>query len=351
MSRSRSSLLVRPRERERHEATTSEPAATAIDTVMRPDSAVRRARRSTVKATLWLVFHVVGLVPRAPARWLMRHAGRVAWLLDRGNRRRALANVARAFPSGAPEWLERVARESYVQIGPSSVDCYDFHRRSAVTIGRFVEECESVARLDEAVKSGRGVLVVSAHLGNFMLLTPYLALRLASQGRKVHIVTGTPGIPAVARAVGTVFAGHGGVWLRRGGAFRLAEQALREGQVVVILMDQDSTRVHHATFVPFFGELARTTTGPAVLARLTGAVMLPMALVRTVGGYRLLARSPVATQRTGRDAEDDWATTRSATEALQALIEEYPEQWLWLHHRWRQRPPEGWQAPDGRIVD
>ncbi len=295
-----------------------------------------------------MTFHLPGLLPRGVARLLISAVARCAWWLDRGSRERATANLARAYPGQTPTWRDRVARGSYLQIGPNALDCYDFHRRSPEAVTHIVREDDSAELLDLALSSGRGVLVVSAHVGNFMLLTPYLAFRLASCNRLVHIVTGTPGIPAVALAVGRVFAGHGGVWLRRGGAFRRAEQALREGQVVVILMDQDSTRVRHATYVPFFGELARTTTGPAVLARLTDAVMLPMALIReSAQGYRLCASIPVEPSRTGDLDRDEWETTARATQALQEIIEEVPDQWLWLHHRWRQQPPSGWRPPAG----
>jgi len=112
-----------------------------------------------------------------------------------------------------------------------------------------------------------------------------------------------------------------------------------------MLIDQDTGRVK-GTFVDFFGSPALTATGPAVLARLTDALLLPGALVRSEDDrYRLVLDEPVDRARTGNDEFDDWETTRRASLALESMVRRFPDQWTWFHRRWRTRPPHDWHNP------
>jgi KDO2-lipid IV(A) lauroyltransferase len=112
-----------------------------------------------------------------------------------------------------------------------------------------------------------------------------------------------------------------------------------------MLIDQDTGRVK-GTFVEFFGRAAWTATGPAALARLTGASLLPGALVRSdPGRYRFVLDGEVERSETGDREFDDWETTRRATLALEGIVRRWPDQWTWFHRRWGTDPPAGWQPP------
>jgi KDO2-lipid IV(A) lauroyltransferase len=117
--------------------------------------------------------------------------------------------------------------------------------------------------------------------------------------------------------------------------------------VVAFFMDQDSKRVTHGTFVDFFGHLAWTPTGAAVLNRATGAPMVLAAVVREPDDtYRCVIDPPIDPVRTRDPDYDDWENTRRATASIQGLIERYPDQWVWFHRRWRRRPPDDWKPPE-----
>ena len=131
----------------------------------------------------------------------------------------------------------------------------------------------------------------------------------------------------------------------------LAVSSEDRGEMAIMLIDQDTGRVK-GTFVPFFGTPTWTATGPAVLARRTGALLLPGALVRSGRSrYRLVLDAPIERARTGNDEYDDWETTRRASAALESLIRRFPDQWTWFHRRWRTRPPVGWTSPSPPAPD
>lgn len=241
-----------------------------------------------------------------------------------------------------------IGRSAYINLTVNLTDLARLPRMDAEQVSGLVTEGrDTLAHIHRAARDGRGIILLAPHLGNWELLTAYLA----SRGAPVHFVGREPYDDRLDGLYEAVRCTHGGRWIRRGGAFERIQEVLRAGEMVMILMDQDTRRVR-GTFVEFFGEPAWTPTGPAVLTRLTGAAMLPAALLRRRdGNYRLLIEPPVRTVSTGHDVWDDYENTRRATRSLEALIERFPAQWVWFHRRWSTRPPQGWQSPEPPAPD
>lgn len=303
----------------------------------------RRIRRALAAGGIQLVYGVFRLMPRRLAIGLSRILGLVAWRLDPRRSRVALANLERAFGGELSTGeMKALCRSSYANLAANLPDLSRLSRVSRSRLAALVAEGEEALEvLTGASAGGTGVILLTPHLGNWELLAAYLASRAVC----VHFVGRKPYDERLEQLYTDVRTSHGASWIGRGGAFERLEDVLGRGETAIMLIDQDTGRVR-GTFVDFFSSPAWTATGPAVLARKTGAVMLPGAMLRTSGDtYRLHLEEPLNLVDTGDDDYDDWENTRRASEAVESLIRRYPEQWTWFHRRWRTRPPEGWSPP------
>jgi KDO2-lipid IV(A) lauroyltransferase len=197
------------------------------------------------------------------------------------------------------------------------------------------EELESLLQVEgadhvyDALKTGKGVVFLTAHLGNFEFLPRYIAHTFCP----LTVVARAPEDPEFAD-----FVHH----LRESGGYRViyrGSRTLREmltllkrNEGVGLLPDQNSGDL----FVPFLGVPAGTVAGPASLALHTGATLIPCYCVRQLDNtYRLLFLSPIAPTPTGDKQADTVRIMTAVNFALEEIVREYPDQWLWLHNRWK----------------
>lgn len=195
--------------------------------------------------------------------------------------------------------------------------------------------------LTQALARGRGVIVVSAHLGNWELLVR----RIALEGVRVLVVARQGRDPAF-NALTDRLRENGGYQVHsRDSSPRPLLRHLQSGGVVAILCDQKSD----AVFVPFFGHTAGTTDGPAVLALRTGAAVLPLFAPRGPDGkYRPLFLPEIDTHATGNRRADAARIMGDITAGIEEVVRRYPDQWLWMHDRWRL--PAEFRTPQAQQV-
>ena len=196
---------------------------------------------------------------------------------------------------------------------------------------RSLVKADSYAVVDAVLARGKGMILLAAHFGNWELL----ARRAALAGYNFAVVARQSHDPAFNEVTDKLRENGGYTVLPRGGSPKAILQRLRGNGIVAILPDQKSEDV----FVPFFGKPAGTVAGPAVLSLKTGAGIVPMFCPRQPNGtYKMVLYPEINTASTG-DADAD--IKRIMTD-INAVIEEmvrlYPEQWLWLHDRWRVPP-------------
>jgi len=116
-------------------------------------------------------------------------------------------------------------------------------------------------------------------------------------------------------------------------------RSLKQGKVVMMLIDQDTDKVKNV-FVDFYGKKAATPIGGAILAQKTGAAVIPIALSMQNGKQVLTVRPEIEISVTGDEEKDIITNTQRMSDASEAFIREFPEQWVWMHERWKTRPPE-----------
>ena len=271
---------------------------------------------------------VLAYLPLAPGLWLGRRLGDLAWAALRRRRRICLANLRRAFgPDLVPAELGRLGRRSFQHLGMNAVElCRLFFRPPAGVLARV--DLAGHEHLEAALRGGRGVLIVSAHYGNWELLPA----RIVQSGHPGAVVV-RPLPHPILEAVASRMRRRGGFDLidKRHG-LRAILSTLRAGAVVGLLLDQNASR-HEGVFVPFFGEPASTSKGLALIARRSGAAVVPAFIRRTGTGTHRVEVEPALPP-----VEDVAALTAMVNAAIERAIRRAPEQWLWVHRRWRTRP-------------
>ncbi len=281
-----------------------------------------------MKILLRAVLAVLGFLPEPVALALGRALGWIAWAL--GLRRRvALANLSLAFPEKTDAERRAIARANYRHLGEGAVE---FLRAARLPDGELLSRVipDGWEKYESAKAEGRGVVVATAHLGNFELLADYCARRRVALTAVTRSLSGPLNEIWLSRRAST---GLRELPTRGSTSAMLAE--LRAGGNLVLLVDQNMLP-KRAVFAPFFGKLAATTPAPAVLAARTGAPVILAALVRhACGRYRTLIEGPF---RRGREETTEGFTAR-LNAALEGMVRKFPDQWFWVHRRWKTRPP------------
>ena len=260
--------------------------------------------------------------------------GAAAFLLLRTERRRALDSLRLAFPERTEAERRALARDCFRHLGRCALEMACAHKLDP-GIDRWVEWPEADRRvLDAALARGRGVVLVSAHVGNWELL----GRRLALAGYPIQSIareTPDPRLTALIDRHRTA-SGLRIIWRGRSNAARQILRALKSGEILALLIDQD-TRVQ-SVFVPFFGLLASTPRAAADIVLHTGAAAVVSFCQRQASGRYRLSIHEVEPHPTGDREADTVALTARLTEAIEQAIRRAPSQWVWMHRRWKTRP-------------
>ena len=282
---------------------------------------------------------VLAFVNSAPRELALDLVGTLALLAyggASGTRRRTLDQLSHAFNHTLkPAEISDLARSVFWNLGRNTVDALRMGQITADNIDTLVT-AEGLEHLETAYRRGRGVLAVSGHIGNFELLGRYLALK----GYTVTVVVAKLYDPRLDRLLRNSRALGGLNSVNRDRATGAVVRALRQGQIVGLLVDQD-TRVP-GVFTPFFGRPAYTPIGPAVLASRTGAPIVPMAIRRLENDTHLITirpSLPVPDEPRSENAIRE--TVGQYTRAIEQFIRDDPAQWVWMHDRWKTRPDPG----------
>lgn len=285
-------------------------------------------------------FRVLLLASRALPRKLLlalgSGAGTLGYLLDERHRRVATDNLRLAYGNALGEReRRRIARACWRHFGRITLDTLAFPRFNTRSVGGSIHY-EGLEHIRSAYALGRGVLLFSGHYGHWeltALMQGYLGLPLA-------LVTRPLDNPWLERLLTRLRCRSGNVVLHKRRAVREMIQALRRGIGVAIVIDQDAREA--GVFVPFFGRPASTTPTLALLALRTGAPVVPVFSLPEAGGsYRIVYEPPVEVERTGDRDADIVRLTEACTRIIEEWVRRRPELWLWMHRRWKTRPPSG----------
>ena len=284
------------------------------------------------------------LLRALPFRVAFRLGERIGWLLyvcDRPHRRVGLINLALAFPEKSEEERHAILRESLRNLGRLVAEFCHCHTLTPETIAErvsFTDFAQWQAMVTKAKETG--ALVLAGHFGNWELS----AYSHACYGFPLHIIHRRLRNPLIDDMVVRERERCGTKVIRKTTAGLEVLRAIRKKALVVAAIDQNASG-RLGVFVPFFSRLASTSSGLAGLALASGVPVIPAFLVREQGTWRhrIVLLPTVEPVRTGDQEADILATTAKFSAVFQRMVEQYPEQWLWIHKRWKRRP-EG-EAP------
>ena len=297
---------------------------------------LRRATRGPRNATLARVIYVTGwLFGRLPLPLglaIGRALGSAAHALLASPRRLALVHMGIAFPALDLAARRRLVRATFNHAGESFAELWLFEK---ILGCRGYVQLEGAGALDAALAEGRGAIAVTGHVGNWELLAAWAA----AVGYPITvIVRRVNDLRFHALIVGFRAAAGVEILARDDPHFLTAvREALQRNRVVAMLIDQDTRGA--GVFVPFFGRLAHTPPGAAILALRARVPVVTVFIERRADGGHLVRVGRVAADESrGRDGVR--ALTTRLTAAIEAQIRRSPAEWVWWHERWRRRPPE-----------
>ena len=286
----------------------------------------------------WLVRAVAGCLGRMP-RGLARLAAyaiafAVYWCFGR-LRRVGVRNLEMALPELSSKARKKILKRVYLHLGWQLVEFCRMARYTPENTRDWMRT-EGLEHYLAAQARGKGVLIITGHLGAWELSAFYHSL----MGHPMGMIVRNLDNRRLDEYVNGIRSMHGNFVISKDDFGRGLLKAIHTGGTVGILMDTNMTPPQ-GEFVKFFGIDACTGTGLAHIARQTGAAVLPGFMFWEPGERRYVLRfgPEVEMPRTADRAADILEGTRRATAAIESWIRRYPDQWLWIHRRWKTRPP------------
>lgn len=287
------------------------------------------------KCEYWLIISLARL-----ARLIPRRAGQSAfgtlggWMgrLLKKDRQRAIDNLAIAFPQSHLMVREAMAAAMFKNLGRNIYDFLNLKNAPANHVQSLVGRVRGMDHFQQAEALGRGVIVITGHIGCWELMPPYFV----TLGYRVSVVARRMRDQRLAQELIAIRASVGVTTADRDSSPRMMIRLLKRGEVLGVLIDQH-TSVSGA-YVPFFGRPAFTPTGVAKLAILSGAPIVPMADYSTSSGkHTIQVLPPIVPPEDPADKETAIReVTTECSLAVERLIRIDPKQWVWFHHRWRE---------------
>ncbi len=297
-----------------------------------------RARLETalLNAGLKSLSGTIGRLSWPASQWLGRRIGALAWTLSRRDRRRALDHLAIAFPEKPAAERERLARGCFRHLGTVLGECLHLYHRDCAFVGSVVE-IRGFEEVEKVRSAGRPLVLFTGHCGNWELLGAAVNCR----GVGMAVVARQLDEPEQQEMLAGLRARFGTPTIERGeeGAVRQLLSTLRRGGALGMLIDQDSGKMD-GVWVPFFGRPAYTPVGAAKIALKQRAAVVPVFIERLEDGrHRVEFQPPL-------DLPDDPVeATAMMTAKIEEQVRRRPEQWVWMHRRWRRQPVPHPRAP------
>lgn len=313
-------------------------------------TATARGKRRHVDAFFYFLiergFFLIGLIPRKTAVHAANWLGRLWFAADRRHREIAVSNIGRVYG-------RRMTRRQ-IRIMARNVFCslvrivfeIGWSLRLKPTDIRKHFRFFGMHHLQAALGEKKGVLVLTGHIGNWELLP----LAMGQMGLPVSAIYRPLEFEPLDRFFISQRSRYGARLLAKRRAMRSMLAGLHNNELIGMLLDQNA-RVKDGVFVDFFGIPACTGKGLALLARKTGAPVVPVFLVRENGRYRVECHPALPKIQTRDKTKDIEAATALYNKVMEDMIRRYPQQWFWVHRRWKTKPFKPWAPKTGSVPD
>lgn len=299
-----------------------------------------------IKNLIWIEYAaargalaVLGILPRRVAIRLSIWIMRAVPIVLKDLRRTGLKNLEIAFPEKSDAERSEILRGTFENLGRVLGELSQFRKFTRVRLAEIIDfglDEESKALYARNKSEGRGVLITTGHLGNWEMLV----LGFAALYEPISYLARPLDNPKIDDMLNERRTRFGNNPINKKNSAMLAIKILREGGILGILSDVNA-HPKEGVFVPFFGVPACTTSGPAMLAIRSNALIYPTFCVwdKAAKRYKFVHGPVLEPIRTGDLKKDIIDTTALYTAEIETIVRSYPEQWMWIHKRWKTRPP------------
>jgi KDO2-lipid IV(A) lauroyltransferase len=279
-------------------------------------------------------------------RWVARIAdflGGILFNVAKKHRRIVLDNLTYAFGhEKQPEEIEKIAQQVFINLVRVVLEIAWSLQLDERRISKHFK-IGGYHHIKQAYEKGKGVLVLTAHFGNWELLSVIGGMIKFPQSVVVRPLDFKP----LDHFVFKLRTRFGGKIMPKQRSFRKIIRRLHRGEMVYLLMDQN-VDWYEGVFVDFMGHRACTNKGLALLALNTGAPVVPVFMVREKSGFRAEFGPEIITVQTGDRQKDIEINTQEYNRVIENVVRRYPDQWFWVHQRWKTKPYQAWPRKNDR---
>lgn len=262
--------------------------------------------------------------------WLGRRMGTVVCLLSGKRKNVAYANLKAAFcKEKTPRQIKRIMKDAYKNMAQIFVELISMTKMDKRYIDKHVL-VRNIERIEKASKNPKGMILLSAHFGNWELSTATSAVK----GFQLHVLTRDQKMKRLNELLNRLRELNGNIVVRKGSDIKNLFKILRDGNGIGLLADQNAGEA--GELINLFGRPASTTSGPYRIAQKTGAWVLPAFIHRKKGGlyHELVLEPPMVIEK----GEEIIPYVREYNRHLEKHIRAHPDQWLWMHKKWKLTP-------------
>ena len=276
---------------------------------------------------------ILGIVPISVSLWLGRRIGDFVFFINKDRRLVCYANLKAAFGAEkTPRELRQITKNVYRNMVQTFVEVLNLTKINRKYVDEYVEVV-NMGRIRDAAKSVRGTVLLTAHFGDWELSS----LVSSVEGFPILVLVREQKMKRLNELLNQLRESNGCKVIRKGMDVKNILKALYGKNIVGILSDQDAGK--NGMFVDFFGRPTSYHTGPFEIAKHTGSLILPNFIVRTGGPYhKLHLEEYIDFQKTKSATDDIRENVQKFAKLLESYIRKYPDQWLWLHKRWKSTP-------------
>ena len=284
-----------------------------------------------------VLLKLLGLLSKKQAERIAHFFGKILFNVDKKHRKIALDNLTYAFGQQKQlEETERIAQQVFINLVKI---VFEIAWSLPLKENQFKEhfKIDGYHNIKNAYEKGKGVLALTAHFGNWELLTI-----IASMIKfPINIVVRPLDFKPLDHLIFNLRTRYGGKIIPKERSIHAIIKSLNRGEMVALLMDQN-VDWYEGVFVDFMGHRACTSKGLALLALKTEAPVVPVFMIREKSGLRAEFGPEIVTVKTGDRQKDIETNTQEYNRVIENFVRRYPEQWFWIHQRWKTKPYQAW---------
>ena len=292
----------------------------------------QRLSRQFLYILLLLISKTIVLLPLGLSLKLGKFLGFLAYLLLPKFSDTAKKNLKMAFSAEkSPQEINRIAKEVFCNLGMNAVEVLSIQKIKKQLDKKIY--AVGFERVDEALKNGKGAIMLSAHFGNWELIPMYSAVKGYPSNviaRRIYYKKYDEFVTLLRNTTGVNI-------IYRDESPKKILKALKNNELLGIIPDQDMDSVN-GVFVNFFNQPAYTPTAPVMLAMKIGSPILPCFIIRENSRHKMVIEERLNLVDTGNPQEDIVKNTQNWSSIVESYIRKYPEQWVWMHRRWKTKP-------------